>query len=352
MKKGLLLFLLVCISQVYAFDSREYLGAFLLTESQDNFRQAWQHSDLGLVILDFPSQANVTSNAISYHAFEELLQHASVTNLWYSAANPFFLPNGDLLFSECNRVNEEEEICSEFIMEVGSSSAKSISYENIPKKALRVRKAKLCWDYIKGDWLKCASKMTAPFKITIDPGHGGSDPGAIGHGYQEKAFTLDVSIRLRDLLNGDRGLWQVQMTRSTDVDVSLSARCNMANNWPADRFVSIHINSFSSSSAQGTETYSYQEGTTAANMRDRIQTQMIAAWGLVNRGSKTENFQVLRDTSMPASLSELGFITSPVDIVYLSNANSRQQAARAHLVALQQHFGVFVAEQEEEQTPK
>jgi len=235
-------------------------------------------------------------------------------------------------------------------MEFDSFSVKPVSSESLPMRALQVRKEKLCWNSAQNKWGKCVpSTAVAPFKITIDAGHGGSDPGAVAQGYQEKAFTLDVSIRLRDLLNGDRGLWQVQMTRSSDVDVSLSARCNMANNWPADRFVSIHINSFSSSSAQGTETYSYQEGTTAARMRDQIQSQMIAAWGLVNRGSKTENFQVLRDTSMPASLSELGFITSPVDIVYLSNPNSRQTAARAHLIALQQHFGVLPAEQVEQE---
>jgi len=146
---------------------------------------------------------------------------------------------------------------------------------------------------------------------------------------------------------GDRGLWTVQMTRTTDVDVSLEARVNMANNWPADRFVSIHTNSYTTSTAQGSETYSYLEGGTAAKLRDTIQNEMIKAWGLVNRGSKTANFYVLRETTMPATLTEMGFITSPVDIVKLRDPNARQQMAAAHLYALRIHFGVLAANETE-----
>jgi len=154
-------------------------------------------------------------------------------------------------------------------------------------------------------------------------------------------FNRDVALRLRDLLNSDRGLWTVQMTRTTDVDVSLAARVNMANAWPADRFCSIHTNSFTSSTANGMETYSYAEGGTAAKLRDTIQNEIVKAWGLVNRGSKTENFYVLRETTMPATLTEMGFITSPIDIQRLADPNARQAMAQAHLQALRIHFGVF-----------
>jgi len=177
-------------------------------------------------------------------------------------------------------------------------------------------------------------------KITVDPGHGGSDAGAVAQGYQEKFFNLDVSLRFRDLMLADAGRWTVQMTRTTDVDVSLTARCNMANAWPANRFISIHTNSFTSSTAQGTECYAYAEGGTAAAMRNLIQSEMIAAWGLTNRGNKVGNFQVLRDTTMPATLSEMGFITSPVDIKKLSDATARQSMANAHLKAIRRHYGV------------
>ncbi|MAF65790.1 MAG: hypothetical protein CMJ84_09055 [Planctomycetes bacterium] len=186
-------------------------------------------------------------------------------------------------------------------------------------------------------------------RICIDPGHGGADPGASGYGYEEKAFNLDMALHLRDWLLADSadtsggGEWEVLMTRTSDATVSLAARVDMANAWPAERFVSIHCNAFPDPAADGTETYSFQEGTNSADLRDHIQGEMVAAWGLDNRGSKTAGFYVLVYTSMPATLSETGFITSPIDIqplAELSDPDARERMALAHLLALQAHFGL------------
>jgi len=318
-----------------------------MTESPAYFRQAWQHASYGLIVLNFDTPVNLTTNALTDLKFEQLKDTASkVTIIGYASSTPFFGNRGDLFFSQCKY--DDETDCIEYISPRDGELQIPIDASNIPSLALQVRKEKLCWDYINAEWNACPKpKFVAPFKITIDPGHGGSDPGAVAQGYQEKALTMDVSARLRDLLKASPSLWSIQMTRSSDVDVSLTARTNMANAWPADRFVSIHINSFTSSSAQGTETYSYSSSGTAANLRNVIQSEMIAAWGLVNRGSKTGNFHVLRETTMPATLSELGFITSPVDINKLASATERQKAAQAHLNALKKHFGVFSEEDEE-----
>ena len=183
-------------------------------------------------------------------------------------------------------------------------------------------------------------------RIVIDAGHGGSDSGAIGNGLIEKELNLDVALRLRDLLVADTldtsggGEWSVQMTRSTDVFVSLQARVDVANTWPADRFISIHHNSFTSSSANGTETYSFQEGTFSADLRDKVQQDLVAALGLTDRGPKTANFFVLRETTMPAILSEGGFLSNPGDAAVLADPAKRQAAAEAHLIGLQRHYGI------------
>lgn len=185
----------------------------------------------------------------------------------------------------------------------------------------------------------------SPIRICVDPGHGGSDSGATGFGLLEKDMNLDIALRLRDLLMADTadpqggGEWDVLMTRTSDVTVSLSARVQVANAWPAERFVSIHCNAFSSSAANGTETYSFAEGGTAAALRNEIHTEMISAWGLTDRGPKTANFYVLRETTMPATLSEVGFITSPIDILKIADPDERQAMARAHLFGLQSHYG-------------
>ncbi len=187
---------------------------------------------------------------------------------------------------------------------------------------------------------------SAQVKVVIDPGHGGTDPGGVGTGLQEKNIVLDVSKRFKTLLdadtadNGGGGKWTALMTRSTDVFVSLAGRAAYSNNQGADRFMSIHSNAFSNTTANGTETFSYAEGGQGAALRNLVQAEMIAAWGLTNRGNKTANFAVLRETSAPAILHELAFITNAKDAAKLASATERQKAAEAHLRGLQRHYNI------------
>ncbi len=193
--------------------------------------------------------------------------------------------------------------------------------------------------------LALASPVAAQ-SIVIDPGHGGADPGGTGNNMLEKDLVLDTSKRFRDLLNADSadsaggGSWTVNLTRDTDVFVSLAARSSYANSIGADRFMSIHANAFGNASANGTETFAYAEGGNGAALRNLVQEEMIAAWGLTNRGNKTANFSVLVNTAMPAELHELAFITNSTDAALLASADKRQQAAAAHLRAIQRHFGI------------
>jgi N-acetylmuramoyl-L-alanine amidase len=186
----------------------------------------------------------------------------------------------------------------------------------------------------------------AQMKIVIDAGHGGTDPGGVGTGLQEKNIVLDTSKRFKALLDADTadnaggGKWATAMTRSTDVFVSLAGRAQYSNNQGADRFMSIHSNAFGNTTANGTETFSLSEGGTAAALRNLVQAEMIAAWKLTNRGNKTANFAVLRDTAAPAVLHELAFITNATDAAKLGSATERQKAAEAHLRAIQRHYNI------------
>lgn len=186
----------------------------------------------------------------------------------------------------------------------------------------------------------------AQTKIYIDPGHGGSDPGAVNSsfGTQEAARVLYTGQQFRDYLNADTanssggGSWNVRMSRSTNVTVSLSARSTDANNWGAARFLSIHQNAFNSS-ANGTETFSYSGTGTSASLRNVVQSEAIQAWNRVNRGNKTANFSVLRNTSMPAILTEMAFIDAPVDHPFCSSNTECKKYALHMLYAVQQHYG-------------
>jgi N-acetylmuramoyl-L-alanine amidase len=186
----------------------------------------------------------------------------------------------------------------------------------------------------------------AQTRIVIDPGHGGTDPGGVGTGMQEKNVVLDVSKRFKMLLDADTadtaggGKWTSLMTRSTDVFVTLAGRSAYSNNQDADRFMSIHSNAFGDAAANGTETFSLASTGTSAQLRNLVQAEMIAAWGLTNRGNKTANFAVLRDTAAPAVLHELAFITNATDAAKLGSATERQKAAVAHLRAIQRHYNI------------
>lgn len=194
--------------------------------------------------------------------------------------------------------------------------------------------------------LTVSASLSLAAEICIDPGHGGSDPGAVGIGGYEKNNNLDSCLRQRNWLNADTndgaggGSWAVVMTRTTDVYVGLSARAAIANNNASHRFMSTHNNAFNDN-ANGTETFSHTENNATSNdLRNKVQQRTLEAWGLLNRGNKQYNFAVLRETNMPADLAELGFIDANPDAGYVSNATHREKCARYHLYAIQNHMGI------------
>ncbi len=192
--------------------------------------------------------------------------------------------------------------------------------------------------------ITCSAGWSA--KVCIDPGHGGSDPGAVGSTQQEKTNALNTGLKFRDWLNADTtdggggGSWQVLMTRTSDVFVSLTARSDYANNNGVARFMSIHNNACGCG-ASGTETYSHtSNGALSNDLRNNIQSRSIQAWGLPNRGNKQDNFSVLRETNMPATLAELGFIDNAGDRGFLGSSTQQNTMGKYHMFALQNHYGI------------
>jgi len=197
-----------------------------------------------------------------------------------------------------------------------------------------------------GALIALAVPASAQTKICIDPGHGGSDPGAVGGGQEEAANVLDTGLKLRTWLNSDTadtaggGSWSVFMTRTTDTSVSLSGRTTYANNNGVARFMSIHNNAATSTAATGIETFSVSSTGTAADLRNKVQQEAVALWPLANRGNKTANFYVIVNTSMPAELHEMAFITNTGDRGYLGSATHRNNHAKSEMWALQRHYGL------------
>jgi len=183
-----------------------------------------------------------------------------------------------------------------------------------------------------------ASAHLTGVKICIDPGHGGSDPGAVGNGLYEDNINLDIGLRARTLMQADAAT--IVMTRTTDVYVTLQGRCDIANNAGANRFECTHCNAFDGT-AHGTETFCYGSGSANSfDLRNKINPEMVAHMATYNRGLKTASFYVLVNTNMPSILCEVAFIDNAADAAKLGNATYRQEAARAYLHGTQSHYGI------------
>lgn len=144
-------------------------------------------------------------------------------------------------------------------------------------------------------------------KIFLDISHGGTDPGAVSI-VKESQYALSYGLELGHVLK-ELG-FEVMYSRTTDVFVSLSERCNMANVWGADYFISIHFNA---GGGIGIETFALSAGGKGEWLASAVQTALITSTGSRDRGIKFANFQVLRNTKMPAILIEGGFVDNPID---------------------------------------
>ena len=165
--------------------------------------------------------------------------------------------------------------------------------------------------------------------IFLDPGHGGSDSGAVSNGLREKDLTLSVYNKVSSRL-ASLG-YSVLTSRNTDKDVGLVDRADQANKSNADMFLSIHFNAGGRGASYGIETYYYKarpEYIPAINkakhndperleksrkLAQKIQQSLVRKTGAYDRGVKRETFAVLRETSIPSILVELGFIDNQAE---------------------------------------
>ena len=166
----------------------------------------------------------------------------------------------------------------------------------------------ICDDVPNGSGGSGGTGMPGVKKVFIDPGHGGSDPGANGNGLIEKDIVLSIAKKLGSRLQS-QGI-SVMYSRTTDVYVGLSERAEMANNWGADLFVSVHTNAFDGSgSAYGTECYTHPNDVyTTKQLSADVAASISRKLEMYNRGHKNADFAVLRLSNMPAILVETAFI--------------------------------------------
>ena len=218
------------------------------------------------------------------------------------------------------------------------------------------------------------SRGNKKYTIVVDPGHGGRDSGARGNGYNEKDIALQVATRLANNLRQD---YNVIMTRDSDFFVPLDTRAKIGNDANADFFISIHLNSSSSSSANGTEVFYFSkkdQGSYAAQVAkfenkvdgsygdvpfsdfilndifyrknqktsqaiaESVLNNLINTTGLRRRGVFGANFAVLRGSNSPSILVELGFMNNYSDLSQYLTPDGQDRAANAISSAIRSYF--------------
>ena len=188
--------------------------------------------------------------------------------------------------------------------------------------------------------------------ICIDPGHGGTDVGAIGHiggkDVYEKNITLSIALPLRDMLTSAGA--KVVMTRDTDKDVygpwadadpELQARCDIANEAHADAFVSIHIDSFSNSSVDGTTAYYNAKSSKDLLLAQMMHQATMNSLSIPDRGVKSNDFYVNVYTSMPSVLMEMGIITNDHRVKMLTSSWGPRGIAQSLFNGLVNYFAAI-----------
>jgi len=214
------------------------------------------------------------------------------------------------------------------------------------------------------------------FKVVLDPGHGGKDPGAMRGNYVEKKIVLDVALKVGELLKLDKDI-KVIFTRKTDVFVEVAERTKIANREKADVFVSIHVNAAKNTAAYGAETYIMGISKNEANldvakrenavitlednyekhyegydpnrpesligltlMQEQFIKQSIDLASKIqvrfkddvvrnDRGVRQGPFWVLHSALMPSILVELGFISNKEEGEYLNSEEGKNELAKA-----------------------
>ena len=200
-------------------------------------------------------------------------------------------------------------------------------------------------------------------KFVINPGHGGSDPGACGNGIREKDLNLAVALAMVPLLTA-RGI-DVLLTRTGDVYRSLRQRSDYIVKVRPDAALDLHHNAAGDSRARGIESFRSLFNTSSKTLAEKIHPQLIAALDMPNRGIKTKLYPGRKDwdyyhmirephrqAGTPVALTESGFVSSPADAAIMKRADFAKRQAEALARGICAYFGVSWSKQEAAPDPE
>ncbi|MCL2360304.1 MAG: N-acetylmuramoyl-L-alanine amidase [Defluviitaleaceae bacterium] len=187
--------------------------------------------------------------------------------------------------------------------------------------------------------------------IVIDAGHGGWDPGMVSGRVEEKDINLNIAKKLQTFLEVADAT--VIVTRLEDIGLAnkksgdMQARRLIANTSKADIFISIHQNSYNSSSVKGFQAFYYNESDNSKKLATAIQSRLKEFVNPDNRleSRANKNYYVLKQTEMPAVLIECGFLTNPGERSKLVNDEYQEKIAWGIYLGIVDYFHSFTNEQ-------
>ena len=226
------------------------------------------------------------------------------------------------------------------------------------------------------NFISVFAQNSGKFKVVLDAGHGGKDPGALNNGVKEKDVVLDVVLKIGKILEKNKDI-EVIYTRKTDVFVELRERANIANKAKANLFISVHCNGVKNAAAKGTETFVMGMSRTDTNLdiakkengviflekdynekykgfdpnnpetllglkilqeefldqsislASEIEKNFVKENNRFSRGVKQQPIWVLDATVMPGVLIELGFVSHPIEGKYLSSDSGKEEMSKS-----------------------
>lgn len=206
--------------------------------------------------------------------------------------------------------------------------------------------------YEKGNYF--VVKIADPRKIyssilVLDAGHGGKDNGAKAHGMKEKNLNYKIIYTLmKDYFSGNAPEIKVYWTRKTDTFITLASRAAFAKKVGADAFISLHMNSASRRTANGTEVYystsnnkTKFDGITSKKMAELFKNRLVGDLNTHDRGVKSAGFYVIKHNTVPAILIELGFLTGSTDYKKLKKGSFQKKAAKSIYTGIRQMFSSY-----------
>ncbi|AFM39157.1 N-acetylmuramoyl-L-alanine amidase [Desulfosporosinus acidiphilus SJ4] len=186
------------------------------------------------------------------------------------------------------------------------------------------------------------SDLQEHYVVMLDPGHGGYDPGAISaQGIYEKSINLQIAQKVKEMLRPS-GI-EVYLTREDDIDyappgvkgkttkkqIDLNHRIEMASQAKADVFVSVHVNATPQGRNSGAETFYHFKSKSGKELAELIQQELIKIPGMNRRIAKPGDFYVINNTSMPAVIVEVGYLSSAKEQKKLQQSWYQEQLSRA-----------------------